>query len=319
MGWGTSGDISLKKKGKGRTYHVSGFLTETIGPLQSNQSQRNEIRDLSKHSFEYLKTGSNYEGWWTTDKLLKQIKEKALPIFEATHSGCIALFAFDNATSHAAFANDALVASKMGWHDGGKQPYMRDTMFDGRIQNMVYPDNHVEVELRGKQKGMRTILLKRELYRNGLKKKCNDCKTIKLREQNTKIDCCGLKILELQPDFQAQKGIIQEEIERQGHMVIFYPKFHYELNFIEMYWGAAKRFTRENCDYTWKGLLDIVPLAFDSIPISSIRKYARRSFRYMDAYRKGLNMNAGEYAVKKYRSHRRIPNSALHDLQSMPN
>ena len=125
--------------------------------------------------------------------------------------------------------------------------------------------------------------------------------------------------MELQPDFQAQKGIIQEEIERRGHMVIFYPKFHCELNFIEMYWGAAKRHTRENCDYTWNGLLTTVPLALNSIPISSIRKYACRSFRYMDAYRKGLTLNAAEYAVKKYRSHRKIPNSVLHDLGALIN
>ena len=49
------------------------------------------------------------------EKLLNQIIEKAIPIFEVTHPGCIALFAFDNATSHAAFADDALVASKVNW------------------------------------------------------------------------------------------------------------------------------------------------------------------------------------------------------------
>ena len=37
-----------------------------------------------------------------------------------------------------------------------------------------------------------------------------------------------------------QKSLIQETIEARGHKVIFYPKFHCELNFIEMFWGAAK-------------------------------------------------------------------------------
>ena len=44
--------------------------------------------------------------------------------------------------------------------------------------------------------------------------------------------------------------MIQEIIESKGHKVIFYPKFHCELNYIEMYQGAAKRYSQNNCDYT---------------------------------------------------------------------
>jgi len=40
--------------------------------------------------------------------------------------------------------------------------------------------------------------------------------------------------------FLAQKPLVKEVIESRGHKVIFYPKFHCELNFIEMFWGAAK-------------------------------------------------------------------------------
>ncbi|CAJ0650541.1 4754_t:CDS:2, partial [Entrophospora sp. SA101] len=48
-----------------------------------------------------MKPGANCEGWWTSKHLVKQIVEKAIPIFEKLHPGSIGLFAFDNATSHA--------------------------------------------------------------------------------------------------------------------------------------------------------------------------------------------------------------------------
>jgi hypothetical protein len=46
--------------------------------------------------------------------------------------------------------------------------------------------------------------------------------------------------LHFSPDFVNQKCALQELVERCGHICDFYPKYHCELNFIEMYWGAAK-------------------------------------------------------------------------------
>ena len=74
-----------------------------------------------------------------------------------------------------------------------------------------------------------------------------------------------------------------------------------------MYWGTAKRYARDNCNYTWGSLVKTVPL-------NSIRKFERKSARYMDCYRKGLNMKQAEYTVKRYKSHRKIPDSILTEI-----
>jgi len=44
--------------------------------------------------------------------------------------------------------------------------------------------------------------------------------------------------------------LLETVILQAGHEVIFYPKFHCELNNIEYYWAALKRYTREHCKYS---------------------------------------------------------------------
>ena len=239
-------------------------------------------------------------------KINLQVEEKAIPIFERMHPGAVGVFAFDNSSAHAAFAADALNAKRMNVSPGGKQPKMRDTVFDGQVQQMVFPDDHPDPSLRGKAKGMRVVLQERQLWKQGMVGVCNN--------STPTSNCCMRHVLEQQADFVNQRCLLQEVIEAHGHKIIFYPKFHCELNYIEMYWGAVKRYTRANCNYTWKGLQQVVPEALDSVSLTQIRRYARRSFRYMDAYQKGLNVKQAAYAVKRYKRHRVIPQSILNEL-----
>ena len=52
--------------------------------------------------------------------------------------------------------------------------------------------------------------------------------------------CCMYHVLALQEDFQSERPLIQTIIEKAGHVCLFLPRFHCELNAIEMLWGYAK-------------------------------------------------------------------------------
>ena len=122
--------------------------------------------------------------------------EKAIPVFEQMHSGAIAVFAFDNSSSHAAFAADALNARNMNVNPGSKQAIMCDTVFNGRVQKMVFSDNYPDPNLRGKAKGMRVVLQERQLWKERMVGFCN--------ASSPTINCCMRHVLEQQADFANQ-------------------------------------------------------------------------------------------------------------------
>jgi len=59
-------------------------------------------------------------------------------------------------------------------------------------------------------------------------------------QESLQTDCCMRKMLANQQDFKEEKPLIQTIIEKAGHKCWFLPKFHCELNLIEMYWGWTK-------------------------------------------------------------------------------
>jgi hypothetical protein len=60
-------------------------------------------------------------------------------------------------------------------------------------------------------------------------------------EDTTNGMCCMLRCMSLQDDFLAEKPLLQTVIENAGHVCLFLPKYHCELNPIELYWAFAKR------------------------------------------------------------------------------
>ena len=61
----------------------------------------------------------------------------------------------------------------------------------------------------------------------------------------------------------------------------------------------------------------MVPKSLKSVPLITIRKFLQKYWCYMNLYRKGLSGRLVEYAVKKYKSHRRIPDSIFEELNEL--
>jgi hypothetical protein len=184
---------------------------------------------------QYLKYGK--DNYWTGDKMADQATQIAAKIFPYAFPGCQALFEFDNASNHSCFAHNALVASRMNLNPGGKQPLMCETFAHclNRPQSMVVPRTDVgKMHIWDKPKGAKWVLQERKLWPkpHGLLLQCpttNKRTGCSDREEG----CCAVRVLSQQRDFKEQKGCLEEELRALHHEVIFYPKFHCELNFIE--------------------------------------------------------------------------------------
>ncbi|KAI7960991.1 hypothetical protein MJO28_001480 [Puccinia striiformis f. sp. tritici] len=55
-------------------------------------------------------------------------------------------------------------------------------------------------------------------------------------EENHSKTCCWSRILSLQSDFLSERPLLQTIVKDLGHVCLFLPKFHCELNPIELFW-----------------------------------------------------------------------------------
>ena len=139
---------------------------------------------------------------------------------------------------------------------GGKQPKMRDTVWYGKVQKLVFRI--------GVSKGLIQVLKERGKYHEKMK----------LEEMRAE--------LASHTDFKEEKTKIEHFLNDLGHICIFLPKFHCKLNPIERCWAQAKRYTRANTNYTIQRLRENVPTALDLRII--MQNYFRKVRHYMFAY-----------------------------------
>ena len=116
-------------------------------------------------------------------------------------------------------------------------------------------------------------------------------------------NCCARTLLHSYPDFASEKSWIQTTADEYDVKVIFFPKFHCELNYIEMVWGYLKAKLRQVCTFNFLDLRERLPQALQSIPIKFVKRAARHCLRFMSGYRLGLQGPELDYAMRKYKSH----------------
>ncbi|KAG1050699.1 hypothetical protein G6F43_007047 [Rhizopus delemar] len=101
--WLADGENYIRKKGPGLFIMMSEFQCPCYGTMKIQKWSSRKL----------FKTGIARDGWWTSKHMVEQLKEDVISLFEALYPNCVAVFLFDNSSNHGAFADDALVASRM--------------------------------------------------------------------------------------------------------------------------------------------------------------------------------------------------------------
>jgi hypothetical protein len=280
----------LVPKSRGAGITVSDFISEQDGYLKLSDEEfaigRTIFPGLKQYARACIEYSKNKDGYWTSAKFMEHLEYSA-KIAECKYprsDGFKVVWIFDHSSCHGVFAEDAQITQRMNAKPGGKQPLMRDTVWQGRVQKMVFSI--------GVAKGLIQVLTERGKYRNGMK----------LEEMRTEMAS--------HQDFK-EKTHIKHFLNGRGHCCIFLPKFHCVLNPIERCWAQAKRFTRSHCNYTIDSLRKNVPDGLDSVSVENIQNHYRKVRHYMFGYLLGFAGGPDlEEHVKKmkklYKSHHRV-------------
>ncbi|KIO17278.1 hypothetical protein M407DRAFT_16346 [Tulasnella calospora MUT 4182] len=257
---------------------VADFVSPEFGWCRSSDGNRS-TRVL-------FKAGKNRDGYFTAEDVQAQT-HLMLDIFEERfpNGSAITVLGFDNAPSHQRRSQDA-------------QEHTQET------KELV----SIWGDLSSQFKGMKTILEEQGLLKESrLNAECPGFKCPP-RANDIPASCCCRRVLFEQPDFRDQKPELIELVEKRGHIAYFFPKYHCELNFIEMCWGAAKAHYRVQPPTSTEAEMEVnVIKSLDSVPLEKMRRFSIRSARFIDAYRKGLDGAQAAWANKKYHGHRTLP------------
>lgn len=120
--WLEANESIIKKKGQGASIMVSDFLCPCHGPLRLPK-EKAESLGLPENARCIILPGINRQGFWKSEDMVKQLRNKAIPIFKALHPNSVALFTFDQSTNHNAYHRDALVVNRMTLNSKEEKEY----------------------------------------------------------------------------------------------------------------------------------------------------------------------------------------------------
>jgi hypothetical protein len=143
-------------------------------------------------------------------------------------------------------------------------------------------------------------------WRNDLYKFCKECKEkrVFIRDISNR-NYCATVVLYKEADFMEQCAALTEVAEECGYKILYYPKYHCELNNV---WGWLKQYNRKNEKYDYNKLKSTLNnTLLNVLQIDMVQRFQRRCFRYLSGYKLNLIGPELEFAVKVYKSHRRCP------------
>ncbi|KAG2206998.1 hypothetical protein INT47_008467 [Mucor saturninus] len=125
--WCEKNESMILPKGQGRSIMISSFMCPCHGTMRGTVNGVNLISRVI-----FFPGNSNGDGYWTNRDLTSQLYD-----LDHNNPNCVGIFAFDQSSNHKAFADDALVASRM---TSGTNEVKSSTMY--RFRNTTYVDRN---------------------------------------------------------------------------------------------------------------------------------------------------------------------------------
>ncbi|KAI0315426.1 hypothetical protein OF83DRAFT_1164795 [Amylostereum chailletii] len=281
-----------RTKGEGPSLMVAHFVSWEYGFLESP--------DGTESALVLFRAGKGRDSYYTNEEICAHATT-AMDILAKYYPNDKHVLIFDNATTHSKRYDGSLSASgmmlvpskafsctrnKLG--EDGKQVYnakgkpvkekipMTGASFSGSPQDLYFPLDHDTYP--GQFKGMAVLLDERQIPHGNLKASCKGSKC-----PDGATTCCCRRLLYNQVDFVSVKPALVVHCAARG----------VELNPIEQRPKSRKE----------EDLERNVVETLREVSHASIQRFVIHAFRFMHAYRVGLNGAQAAWAAKRYRGH----------------